>query len=1682
MSEGWSDAELIRICLESSPDELTDEVVAALQSRLADSLLIRDAVRESPHAALLEQRLVFEPESKPPSLGKAFAVLALLAIGAGVALWFRDGPNEPQVKPDEVARDDDTQPEKPPRDTIEPTGDQQAATADSDASPDSVAASDADTPTEAPDDPGTNPETPAPKETDDTATAAVVDPESDEPWAELLNPDNAPLRFEDIAWRMPRIDDIGEFPASEFREWVERIPGRPYSVSDHKHGNKRFTYLDGMGRLRAPWVEDAVLRLAIYDATVAELYFWNGNDGLRLRLYRTKAPQRWAVHRVVRRDEKSPPEIGELLITDCGRWHRSYFGPFDIRFEGGQLLLTRGSVRLLSAPCEKPPEEVVLSGKMRIRQMFMFRSDPVPDSIVAAGSKAPVDAPQPIERNWTVSDGPGVKFRRITEAVEDTDTAGAIELASTSEATEVRWASTPVVNPGLSEFIFRIAHADPGTGIYLGDFDGKPLYRLNIVWDPVAKRTGFLTTNYNQDMVESRFNLDNDPAPWIGPTQWVRVTLAAGNLTTCISPDGVHWGRVGLPQRVLRARWGSIGIFATKGGDRRIQLSHASTRELPEFKSLAAADTVARVDMQQFAPIDMLDTGAWLHRVLKTRPPEVDTADWRRACSVASLRAVPSPELQLFLINGLLADALFNGEAGDTVIDNTDDRAWRLLSEAARLTDVYDASRATHLTHLWHEVTRLLARQMTDPQFRDSHTSPTLTSMEALLQSEFDSTYISPLTAQHATALELAALVEAGDQDARVFRLVDRLAFWNTNSHPSHAWWSPVDPVYTNVVWAELAAHRSLSGDEQAERLSLPFRWKTVLKPNRQSLAQRVSKEAYNVMAEFQAAIDGNAFNDACQIIASSATAELLGLLPDGQDRRLLVSFPNAVALAMDRYPLLRSSMNERFGQVGRLRVRQAMESGDASQIESATVQFYGTIAAAESELWLGDRALAAGQFTEARSHYQRALEGFRRNSLVDTVETKGLATRLRLVGSLIGVAQPAPADAAQAESVPVSFAGQELTADQFKALLTELAARTASQSSGNLLDNGQSRSSTGLRLSPRLPEIAGYKTEVRGRYEGDMGDRAGQSAPAGIDWVARQLTIEVDGTEAILTNRFQVTSIDLNTGLNKWRRDLGGDHGYAHQWAMLPMRPVLTSNAIFCRWITKQGIELVRVNRADGNIMWRQKPPQQVASDPMLVRGRLVAFAVEQQYAGPRVLTLLTLHPETGTVLNSVPVLQMFDAWPNATQICQAAANEGRLYATVAGLALCCDAYGQTLWVRRRDAMDPALDNRYRYTRTWVPPLIDGDRLIVTQPECPTVECLDIETGRMLWQHVSLGLQRIVALTDGRLMTQTRSGLECLDAETGQPLWLYPAADLLDGIAVLDPPEPPADPADETPPPEAGLLITRRVHLLEGRKNMFVPTLVWLNAETGHEVARQMLQPLVDTEPFVGPILVTPEKQWLFFAKNRKTPQREIRELIRDETLSPVSTQSQQQWSTWHPEFRLANYTDTRQARPHLTRFELPWAIHRALEQVSPGWMLIAGPQPKEAGLRPDHRGQKNALALLSTPRALTEDQLKQLGDSPVDAVRLIHEVTLPQSSSPVLKFKAGHDAAQNWTLTVDADGTRIYSALVNDETAPNGWQSAHIPLNQFAGKTVRLVVTASPTERKQTWIYLSEFSVTAN
>jgi hypothetical protein len=1710
MSDRQSDADLIRICLEGTAEDLTETVVSQISQRLTESALLRAAVSESPIAETINERLPtpvsadnVRKTSSPAgtsSITKLVVVVLIVGVLVGGSLWWSNQSADSTRPAVSSSEDSPPLPSDTESSSVETKGGQDddlrvENTSTKQAVADSSSSTGDGSNVPPKDDTGSAAGAPAAETSnaDDSGTKLVVTASSEVskpavdltgPWTEALSLEIPPRRFEDVAWQVPGQDQPDDFPPKEFRQWFARVPGKPFQDGEEKSANRIFTSFNGIARFQAPWVDSAVLRIGLYDTERCTFTIWNGNRGVQLTFYRSHNPNIWGVYsvsRTGREGEDASPRIDRFLTSDSGRWHRSNFGIFDLRWDDGYLRMVRGDVVLLEVPFDGPPEEIVLDGKLKLRDVRMFRSDPLPEYIVQRSNNPQgqniLATDKLAELDWLMTEVPDGAFSK-----ELSD--GEVQLSTTSGSDKLALAFVKVPNAGLSEVVFRVGSIDPGTGIYFGRADGAPVFRISCVWDTAVNKPAFWFQTASQHEIERRFDSTAYVVPWTGPDQWIRVVVGYGITTVQMSPDGRNWGWIiDNPNRTDWEHIETIGIFTEPKGERQIRLSSISINEFPALKSVADPKLVSQINVPDLGPLNVLDVGAWLHRVTRLQPKDVAFGDWQRACAVATLRARPRAPLGIFLVNGLLADGAFSNSAEHSA---ERDIAWKQLNEAAQLVSPIDSNRAIQFQQLYHEVARRRVVEQhesdgTKPAEADDEIRPGRNVLRdtasSLLSSPMQTNQASALTAQTAGRLEVIALVQSG-RHAEARQLIDEIVFWNSNAHPSREWWSPIDPLYPTLAWAELRAHAGLDSETQNARFTLPRRWKTPLTPERHPLAQPVSKEAYNVMAEFQAAVDGDAFQDACQVIASAGSANLIGLLPDSLDNQLLVAFPNAVAMAMDQYPQLRQQMNDRFGAIGRLRVRQAIENGDYRQVESATIQFFGTPAAAESDLWLGNRAASAGEFAQAREYFERAIAGFRKHSQIETSEVATATARLKVVNALLGDTPEKPA--ADTEARPVTFGSQQLSPQQFASLVTELSeARVLQNSAGTSLAQISDTPDGSFNVS-RIPLPVVHHVENRGRYEGDLGEHVGRAVPADTDWVSRQLASTIVGDHAYLNNRFQVTCLDLTNGSTKWNQQLGGEHGSANHWPMLAMRPLVVGDSVFCRRLTKKGPEVVCCQIADGKVKWKQQLEQVFVSDPFLLRGHLQILATVQSTIGPTVLNLLTLHRETGNILSTAPVLKLFDAWQNSSLVCQVAVQDARFFVSTAGAVACCDAEGKTHWVRRREWTPAKIDSQYRYARSWSPPVIFGTQLIVGQPESPTIDCLDMRTGRLIWQHVEPELRRIISQFDDSLLVETRDGLKSVSAETGHTEWLHPAADLMDGVMV--------GPLESTakPPPEDGdepkqnfILAVRLIPNQEGRTNTAIPTLVWVHAATGQEIARQRLLSLADPEARVGPLLITKDHFFAFSGKNRKDGKRDIIELVPDPLAALSQPIDQELLAAWHPEFLVSTFPDNYAGRPKLTATLIQRDSRNGIDAFCPGWLIVAQPQPAGMGKRPDHRGQKDALELRLQPVKSTPEELQALADTPIGAIRLVRDIFIPTTGDHSFRIKAGNNPGQAWNLTIDANGQQIHSTVISDETAPSGWSAIHTSLQRWAGQSVRIVVTCSLSDaKKQTSVFLSEMN----
>jgi outer membrane protein assembly factor BamB len=778
------------------------------------------------------------------------------------------------------------------------------------------------------------------------------------------------------------------------------------------------------------------------------------------------------------------------------------------------------------------------------------------------------------------------------------------------------------------------------------------------------------------------------------------------------------------------------------------------------------------------------------------------------------------------------------------------------------------------------------------------------------------------------------------------------------------------------VEWARATASRHVA--DRSLATTLRSEW-------RHPLVEVLSKEGYNILAEFNAALDGEAYGDACQIISSADPQAALGLLPDAKDSRLLVSLPAAVSLAMREYPKLRQTMNEQFGARGRLRVRQAIAEGDLMALEAATMQFCGTEAAAEAHLWLGDRAMAAGDFLHAIGQYRQALEG--------KIPPAVVQPRMRLAAAMLG------RDEGQPVTVSVSLNGLQLKPDQFEALIEEMLAR------GDGTEMAMPAPDDSAAGETLAPPPGRYEPHAWAQFTGDLGREPQQTDDASIDFAGRQLAPRIVDDLMLVANRFQIVAYELKSGRQRWANRLDKQQGYAKGWPSVPMPPVVAGDRVYARRLTNQAgrsrPELVCLNLEDGKLIWTARFNDHVVSDPLVAQDQLLALTISSTQDNYLQLSLAAFDPRNGEVLFRRPLVQMRDAWDGQVP-CQAITVDDRILATAGGGVLCCDLLGQVHWLRRQTWLARALEDD-RWRQQFVQPPLEADGLLyVTQSGVRTVECLETATGRLRWQHVLLDIRRICGLVDGKLIVETASSVEAFDAETGASAWRRPATPLT-GQACGAP---------------GGVVIVDNERI---DNDSWRPTLVWLDPASGREMGRSPLSKFVDKQPMLGPLVVHEDRLWAFFGRGGREAAREIYQLR--PAGEPV------------PGVALSD-----PLRRWPVKFDHP--LEYAAASSAAGWTLLSAATDGSSRWHAELRGQSDVLVTLASDKRST--RFVRLLSLPAGSHgTLVLKVGHEPDGQWGLDVRIGGDSLLSQTIdkSVTADGWREFTIDLSPYAGRDVW-----------------------------------------
>ncbi len=792
------------------------------------------------------------------------------------------------------------------------------------------------------------------------------------------------------------------------------------------------------------------------------------------------------------------------------------------------------------------------------------------------------------------------------------------------------------------------------------------------------------------------------------------------------------------------------------------------------------------------------------------------------------------------------------------------------------------------------------------------------------------------------------------------------------------------------VDWAETIARRELPRlPSSTYGVSRKPDWE-------HPLEEELSKDAYNILAELHAILESDAMDDAARMITSIDPMTLSGVAPYGNDRQLLVSLAAASRLAVRDYPKLKALIDERFGPLAELRVRQAIAAGEVSAVRLAAVQFEATQAAAEAHVWLGDRALSSGWFARALADYERA------SKTAAASLRRSIADRMRLAGAMLGKEVGEPAEGV------VVLGELKMPAEEFESLVAEMIARNVGSASSlvTFLD----RAAAGKAV----PAPTAFETHFRSKLDGLVGEQPTTEVVPhvrryGVHWADRQIATMVERDLVYVSNRFQVAVYDLKDGQRKWQSARPtGTMRRAQEWALMPMRPLVTQERIVARLLYGTGPNLFCLDRDTGQIVWSTafSAAESLISDPVLVQNQLVALTLLDTGQRESVLRLSAFSIQTGEILEQHELLRLRDSWA-ARRYCAVVPLDQSIVAALGGVVISVDLNGEVQWMRRQVVMPPQEEPQW-VTQYFEPPLLDGGRLFVAQPGVRDIQCLDPDTGSRIWSVVIADIQRLVGIAENVVVVQTEQGFRGLDKANGKTLWTYDAENLL--VAQLC-------------SAKGGILFGQRQPV--GGTTTLRPRLVWLDVKSGNATAYTELSGLDDVDPRLGPLVAHEDRLWTFFGRGHDDPNRDLVELV--------------------PAGEATQYSASAAIGSAWTGHVLQ-QLHEASAKVAPGWSLLNGAAGAQSGYVGEIAAESNILSVDSQANA---------------SVVFARRVEIPKDSEPKLRIRAGHPTAMNWIVRVQAGGDTLWDGALDAKFPDQLWRDLNVDLAQFRGQSVWLTVS---------------------
>lgn len=1104
----------------------------------------------------------------------------------------------------------------------------------------------------------------------------------------------------------------------DWRNQSERWMSRVRTILDGRRFDHKGDYfeLDGTYRLKPTLKEGRMLRLAFSDEKRLTLEIWSGREGVLLSLY----DDRIIAEKVLAADDQRKRiEVREYLGDAGGIWEMEREGALDLRYQEGSVVLASGERVHHVIPLAEEPDQVIFDaqGRLRLRLLEWRAVNPIelpesPSWSARWGAYAPPTPISPVNRwVWQIE-----MSERDREADEDRAEIEVDEQAGTL-IFSVKQTQDPVyfwtALPGGSgiQASVRIEEADRGVRVGLADDRFNSDEPIEFTEGPKTKR--LIATHRPGD---KRQNEQDEQRGYFADQPF---DLAFSRM---LDHSDIAYRPAAGPWRSIRSKSSDSNhrrffVQIPPGdGTRRVRLSLGAIKQLGAMERLfpPATEALNWDESRRYRSLDDLfaHTAAF-------RPDHIPLDVWQQWYAVRALEAGDSRDLRRLAAGYLIDEAIQKNRPYDQIVGALQEMpvrvalGWRAAGEDwDRLREQFDqlALREHHAGRSEH-LTDLLAVWYALPGGISDYPNSQIT---------------MPL--QLGRLVLLDAWQNGSDQNLR--RQAKRMLY--------HATWGNGElrndrqdrDLISLARWAERVATNRIGDQPIGETAPIPIDWS-------HPLIVEADRTTLNTFAEFVAAVEVGAYEQALTLLTRHDLPD--GIAPVGQGERLFQSIHLRTLQLLKETPEMLTLLKREYAGIGELRLQRAREARDPIALQGIATQFFGTKAGRDALESLADRDLAMGNFFVAVNRYRSLLTNYDLGPAAHDIRGK-----LRLAAAMVGQSVGAPM------TQPITLSGGVLEPAQFEAMIQDLIVRH--QSGAASLDGGR-----GTMEGPGFGEVT---PRSLGSFQSGRDDRTRELGRM-TGWVSSDRWL-------ILNAHGRISGFDLREGKQKWSHEQRFNDDRTRQY---PATPTIVGDRVFARMPAGRRDQIVALSLEEGKVLWQREYDQGFITDPLVVGSWVYVLTWRPGLGESIEIILRRLSMTDGQSAQETRLINLRDDRENR-QAPKPIISDSSLLITVGNTVLSCDLLGELQWVRRLSYLPRDAAPQLWEDRIWSTPLIAGDRLVISPPGSPHLTCIDLVSGREVWQRLIPDLRHLIGISGDRLFFTSEQNVHALNLSDGEQVW----------------------------------------------------------------------------------------------------------------------------------------------------------------------------------------------------------------------------------------------------------------------------------------------------------------------